>query len=326
MSRTPELAVIVPAYNVEEYLEECIESILASTYRPLSVVIVDDGAEDRTPEIADELAACHAEVSVIHQENAGLSAARNAGIDATDTPLIAFVDSDDRIPPTAYEAMVASLMKSGSGMAVGAVERFDSARHWTPWFVAEAHAVDQQRVTGHSFPPILWNVFAWSKVFRRDYFLRVAGAFPIGMLYEDQEISAKMYLSGEPFDILSQVVYYWRSREDDTSITQNKTSMYDLQQRIEVAGLTAKVVDARGDEEIREYWYRKLLNEDLWWYYRVVPQADAQFWDFLAKSVRDFVAHAPATAVVGGPAKRRDLIELCVRDDRRRFVDRLNRP
>ncbi|MDY6049917.1 MAG: glycosyltransferase family 2 protein [Corynebacterium sp.] len=327
MYNFPALDVIVPAYNVEEYLEGCVKSILAADYPSLKVTIVDDGSGDGTGQVADDLGSRYPEkVEVIHQENGGLSAARNTGIRATSNPYIAFVDADDKVSKHGYSKMATSMQRSGSKMAVGAVHRFNSKREWAPWFVDEAHSIDRLSVTGNSFPPILWNVFAWSKLFEREFFLRVAGEFPVGMLYEDQEVSAKLYLSGEPFDILSDVVYYWREREDGSSITENKIDVYDLEQRLEVARATERVIRELGDTDVVEYWYRKLLNEDLWWYFRVVRKASSQYWDTLCDGVAEFAERAPSTALVGGPSKRKDLLRLALRRNRGEFHKRLAKP
>ncbi|MDP9801228.1 glycosyltransferase involved in cell wall biosynthesis [Arcanobacterium wilhelmae] len=325
MTEFPSLAVIVPAYKVEAYLRDCVESLLTSDYPNFEVVIVDDGSPDDTGMIADQLATEDPRVRVIHKENGGLGAARNTGVEQTDSDLIAFVDSDDQVPSHAYSRMYEAMQKSGSGMVVGGVERFNSTRRWAPWFVEEAHSVERLGITGQQFPSILWNVFAWSKLFTRDYFKRVVGEFPVGVLYEDQEVSAKMYLGGEPFDVIPDIIYRWRERDDASSITQNKTSLDDLGQRLHVMKETEKVIQASGDEATKEYWYRKALNEDLWWYYRVVPQASWAFWLILCEGVRDIAANAPSSSIAGGPAKRHDLIRLAIRGDRQKFNMRLRK-
>lgn len=93
-------SVIVPVYKVEKYLEECVESILAQDYRPMEIVLVDDGSPDRSGEMCDRYAAEHPDIiRVIHKENGGLSSARNAGLDAARGEFIAFIDSDDKILP-----------------------------------------------------------------------------------------------------------------------------------------------------------------------------------------------------------------------------------
>jgi len=102
MSRETLLSVIVPVYNVEDYLVRCVDSILGQTYPHLEVILVNDGSRDGSGAICDTYAARDARVKVIHKENGGLSSARNAGMDAATGEYITFVDSDDWIEADAY--------------------------------------------------------------------------------------------------------------------------------------------------------------------------------------------------------------------------------
>lgn len=111
------LSVIVPVYKVEQYLSECLDSILASTYTKLEIILIDDGSPDRCPAICDEYARRDSRIRVIHQENRGLVAARNAGLAVATGTYIAFVDSDDAISPIMYEAMVSAIERTGADMA-----------------------------------------------------------------------------------------------------------------------------------------------------------------------------------------------------------------
>ena len=110
----PELiSVIVPIYNVERYLEKCIDSILAQTYRNLEVILIDDGSKDDSGTICDAYAAADSRVKVIHQQNGGAAAAKNAGLRAATGEYLSFVDADDWIDPQTYETALAA-----AGMAV----------------------------------------------------------------------------------------------------------------------------------------------------------------------------------------------------------------
>ena len=91
----PIISIIVPIYNVEEYLPKCIDSILNQTYKELEVILVDDGSPDSCGKICDRYAKKDERVKVIHQKNGGLSAARNSGLDCANGEYIGFVDSDD---------------------------------------------------------------------------------------------------------------------------------------------------------------------------------------------------------------------------------------
>ncbi|MFQ9359778.1 MAG: glycosyltransferase family 2 protein [Anaerobutyricum hallii] len=91
------ISVIVPIYNVDKYLEKCVNSILNQTYTNLEIILVDDGSPDRCPRICDNLAITDDRIKVIHQQNGGLSKARNVGIDVAKGVYLVFVDSDDTV-------------------------------------------------------------------------------------------------------------------------------------------------------------------------------------------------------------------------------------
>ena len=99
----PLLSVIVPVYNTERYLTTCLESILDQIYSNIEVIVVDDGSTDESGKICDEIAKRDSRVTVIHKDNAGLSSARNIGIQVASGKYIAFVDSDDFLDRNCYK-------------------------------------------------------------------------------------------------------------------------------------------------------------------------------------------------------------------------------
>jgi glycosyltransferase involved in cell wall biosynthesis len=112
------ISVIVPIYNVERYLEKCIDSIIVQSYPDLEIILVDDGATDRSGLICDEWVQRDARIRVIHKENGGLSDARNAGIEIATGAWYMFVDSDDFITPDTIERMYNAAVSTESQMAV----------------------------------------------------------------------------------------------------------------------------------------------------------------------------------------------------------------
>ena len=104
------ISVIVPVYQVEEYLEKCIESIINQTYKNLEIILVDDGSKDKCPSICDRYQKMDNRIVVIHKENGGLSSARNAGLDIATGELVTFVDSDDYIEADML-AVLASILE-----------------------------------------------------------------------------------------------------------------------------------------------------------------------------------------------------------------------
>lgn len=111
---TPKITVIIPVYNVEKYLRKCLDSVINQTYTNLEIICVDDGSPDNSGAILDEYSQKDSRIIVIHQENAGVSAARNRGLDIATGEYIAFVDSDDWLEPQCYELAVAEFLKDNN--------------------------------------------------------------------------------------------------------------------------------------------------------------------------------------------------------------------
>ncbi|GAA1628807.1 hypothetical protein GCM10009700_15630 [Brevibacterium sanguinis] len=313
----PQLAVIVPAYNVDEYLTACVKSVISQSFTNWEMIIVDDGSPGRTGEIADQLAGTDERITVIHQENQGLGAARNTGIAASSAPFMTFIDSDDFIPAGAFEKMMTSLNATGSDVAIGAIDRFNSKRHWTPFWVELVHDEYRQSITAKDLPPVMWDVFACNKIFKRETWDKYVGKFPVGTLYEDQECTAKLFVNDARLDILPEIVYHWRHREDGQSITQQKSNIDDLKQRLKVAGDVQAIIESY-DEAYRQYWYTKCLGEDLFYYYREVPRTGKEFFEALQTGTEQFYNSAPDESIAKMAPERRWLAYLVAfgsRDD-----------
>mgnify|MGYP003302353025 CR=1 FL=1 len=110
----PLISVIVPVYNVEKYLDRCIESIVNQTYKNLEIILIDDGSTDNSPQICDELEKKDKRIKVIHKENSGVSSARNVGLDNAKGDYIGFVDSDDFIEKDMYSLMLKKIESTNS--------------------------------------------------------------------------------------------------------------------------------------------------------------------------------------------------------------------
>ena len=111
------ISIVIPVYNQEDYLERCLDSVLGQTYRDLEILLIDDGSTDRSPEICDLYAASDNRVVVIHQENRGLSGARNTGIENASSDLIMFCDADDEMLPAMVETLKKLMEKTGADIA-----------------------------------------------------------------------------------------------------------------------------------------------------------------------------------------------------------------
>lgn len=281
----PILSVIVPCYKVEAYLRGTLDTILAQNEIPIEVIVVDDGSPDKSGQIAREYAANDPRIIVIAQNNAGLGAARNTGINAAKGKYLTFADSDDYIPRGSYKAMVDQLEASGSDFVVGSVERKRGTKTWIPEWAQNVHAADRIGGTLSDDPELLKDVFAWNKVFRRSFWDQHISEFPVDIRYEDQTPTATAYTVSKKFDVIKRVVYTWVIREDGTSITQQKAKIEDLEDRLEVMRSVANVLQTNTEQEIFDQWLLKSVGFDLKPYYDQIPRTDDDYWSALSSGV-----------------------------------------
>lgn len=122
------VSVIIPVYNVDRYLKKCIKSVLGQTYRNLEIILVDDGSKDKSPEICDKFARVDDRIIVIHKKNAGVSIARNVGIEHSRGEYLCFVDSDDFIPNDAIQSLYYGMIDSSSDLCCGTWAKISSKR------------------------------------------------------------------------------------------------------------------------------------------------------------------------------------------------------
>lgn len=285
-AESPLLSVVMCVHDVETYLAEALQSVLGQSIASLEVVVVDDGSTDDSAAIAADLAAGDGRVRVVRQPNAGLGAARNAGVRHARGAFLTFCDGDDVVPPGSYEAMMAALDRSGSDMVVGTVERLAGRGRRMGRLMRENHARRRMGVTLDDMPQMLADVFAVNKVFRRSFWDRTGLRFPEGTRYEDQPTMTRAFLATDRFDVLAQTVYLWRKREDRSSITQNRHRIEDLRDRLATKRTTTEAVMA-ARPDLRELWFGTILPVDVWSYFEAAPSSSDEYWRVLREATRE---------------------------------------
>ncbi|WP_152626658.1 glycosyltransferase family 2 protein, partial [Streptacidiphilus carbonis] len=280
----PRLSVVVPIYNVELYLEECLASLAAQTFERFEVVMVDDGSTDSSAVIAEAFAQRDPRFRLVQQENKGLGPARNTGTAEMhpDGEFLAFVDSDDIVPPTAYQLMIETLEQSGSDFVAGNVHRF-RAVGTNPSWVHQA-PFWKTRIGTHisEHPALVTDRTAWNKVYRRSFWDEHAMQYP-GILYEDAPVSIPLHYLAKRVDALSEPIYLWRMREvGSKSITQNSTDPKGLIDRLASIGMVRAFLKARAgsdprfDAHLRAYDHNVLI-EELEMFFRSLPRAGEDY-------------------------------------------------
>lgn len=318
------VGVVVPAWGVEQWLPATLDSLLAQTHTAWRAVVVDDGSPDRSGEIAEAYAARDPRITVLHTENGGLGAARNRGTAVVEGDYLAFVDSDDVLPPDSFAHSVGLLETSGSDFVAASLLRVEAEPPtgkgaFVPRWMARLHAEERTGLRIADHPEMLGDVFAHNKMFRRSFWDAHALSWPEGVRYEDQPATTRAFLAGR-FDVTPHVTYHWQIRSDGSSITQQRTSLKDLEDRWATKRMALESVVAHGDREVTEVFTTQVLPGDLWVYLHAVPDCEDAWWACLRNGIEEFWGPAGSTGAdlrdsILSPAMR--LAAWLVAQDRR---------
>ena len=284
------ISVIVPVYNVEAYLETCLESLAQQSVSDLEVVMVDDGSTDESAAIAERYVERDPRFKLVRQRNAGLGAARNTGVPHATGDLLAFVDSDDVVPRHAYELLRGALDRTGSDFASGNVMRL------TPFGMTKAGFVgrvfDRSRLKTHitRFPALVNDRTAWNKLFRRSFWDEHGFRFPEGVYYEDIPVTLPAHYLAMSVDLIDEPVYLWRVREgSDLSITQRRTEPKALRDRVSAVDSVSRFLAEHKFFVSKAVYDRSAIGQDLRFFLDVLPSADPEYHRLFLDLVNGFI-------------------------------------
>jgi len=305
--RGPLLSIVVPVYQVEEYLDACLTSLRRQYYRSVEIVVVDDGSTDGSRAIAERHAAQDRRVRVVVRENGGLSAARNTGVEAAMGELLTFVDSDDLVHPGGYRAAVESLEASGSDFAILPYERLRGRSRETPRWIADLYAAPRRGVTIATDPDLLVHATAWSKVYRREFWDRAALRFTENVVYEDQDVTASAHVAARAVDVVTEKNYVWRHRPRSITREFSAHTMHGFMDAVETS---LRILDAVPGA--RRERARQVLSNDMPHYVRQLPRVgDPAYEAALAERLPALLAEVePADLRAECPAEMRVAFEL----------------
>ena len=215
MKDEPLISVIVPIYNVEKYLNRCIDSIIAQTYKNIEIILIDDGSPDNCGAICDEYATKDSRIKVIHKKNGGLSDARNAGIDIAKGKYISFIDSDDFVSRYFIETLYKCLVENNADISSlthgvsfedgddDSVKFMNSDNDFSCETVWPDDAIE------YMFYQTIPTGVQW-RLYKRAIFNELR--FPVGYLYEDVATTYKAFMLAEKIVLIYANAYAYRHR------------------------------------------------------------------------------------------------------------------
>ncbi len=250
------VSVIVPVYNVEKYLTQCIDSFIAQTYKNIEIILVDDGSTDRSGEICDEFKQKDSRIIVIHKENGGISSARNKALDIAKGEYICFVDSDDFVHPRYVEILLGAALDNDCRIAQCSFIHFISDKR-----LGEKSEEAPGRVSVRKGTEVCGAIYApggvistvvWTKIYHKSIWKK--RRFPSGKIHEDLFVTFEILYECERVAIIDQKLYYYRKTPD--SVTNMALDMRRLQY-FEAMDRHLSFYKSKGDMEM----YRRCMAD-----------------------------------------------------------------
>lgn len=277
------ISIIVPIYNIEQYLPQCIESICNQTYRDLEIVLVNDGSTDGCRDICESYRKKDSRIVVIHKENMGLVSARKAGMRAASGEYIAYVDGDDWIEPVMYERMYQAITKQNVDVVMcGRYE--DTGNFHKPVFhgIAEGK-YEKAALIEEVYPRMIvndaffeWGIFpsVWDKLFRRDCIERFQMAVDERIVMgEDAACVYPCLLHADSVYIMRECLYHYRQTASSMVKRQQDYAKEREQFRILYRSVHAQFEKDASIYDLRQQWKRYVL-------FLMIPRADGLYAEF----------------------------------------------
>ena len=251
------ISVVIPIYNVEKYLNKCIESIINQSYSNLEIILIDDGSKDTSGIMCDSYVLKDNRIKVIHKENGGLSDARNVGIEKEKGEYIVFIDSDDWIDEKMIEILYNVIKKNNSDISI------------CDYFLAYSEEIQTQKedieIINLSNIEALKKIYdkdlgvcmivAWNKLYKRNLF-KDDIRYPYGKIHEDEFTTYKLLYKAEKISYTNQKMYYYRQRENSITSSFNKKRLDCLEAFDERTKYMKYIVknESLYKETLREYY------------------------------------------------------------------------
>lgn len=227
------ISVIITVYNVRPYLQMCVESVFAQTFRNLEIILVDDGSTDGSGGLCDALAGQDSRVRVIHQPNSGVAIARNTGLDAVTGDWLYFVDSDDAISPVTLAHLWTACIRTKADVGIGDFIRFsemevpqERRENSMETFGTEEGLRRMLMNEGYGHQP-------WGKLYRRKLWEKLR--FTPGLLYEDHELLYDVLMGAEKIVKIEDALYFYRMQEGSimhSAIREKNLTLVDTAEKV----------------------------------------------------------------------------------------------
>lgn len=221
------ISIIVPIYNVEEYLSKCIESLLNQTYRNIEILLVNDGSTDNCKNICEQFEEKDSRIKLINKKNGGLSDARNAGLKVAKGEYVTFVDSDDYIENNYIEVLYNLIKKYNAEISIANCKVIkEHCKNNNLKVKLEEKCIDSKTCLNEMLYSDFYYISACAKLYKKDLFKNIQ--FPKGKLFEDVGTTYKLIMKSNKIACSNKEIYYYVIRNNSITTCEFKEKHYDL--------------------------------------------------------------------------------------------------
>ncbi len=221
----PKVSVIVPVYNVEKYLAKCLDSLVHQTLKEIEIIVVNDGSTDQSQKIIDTFSNKYSDkIKAFIKPNGGLSDARNFGLKHASGEFVGFIDSDDYAELDMFEKMYDLALKNDSDLVVCDLEYVfeDESKS----YIMKGYEPKLNQIVSKSI--FLAPLFAWNKLYKREFFVTSGLSFPKGLWYEDILVTVPLFALANNIQYLNQVGVHYLQRSSSIMGSKDNPKMHDI--------------------------------------------------------------------------------------------------
>ncbi len=300
----PKISVVVPIYKVENYLRECVDSILSQTLKDIEVILVDDGSPDGCPEIVDVYAQRDKRVVAVHQENAGYSAAVNRGIQLAKGEYVGIIESDDWIEPTMYEKLYASAKKYDTDVTKGMFTSYNSTLPvgTRDEVFRNFLGIDLDLAPDGAFEITEWpqlvgfHASIWSAIYRAEFIKKIKIPETAGASYQDLPFMADFCCRAKRISVVKEPFVHWRN--DPNQGNSTSANGQKLLLMVQNTLLAAKVIEKAGKmPALAEAFYAQAMWANIGFFRRIEGRYKREYYRKLREVFRPVAERAES---VGG--------------------------
>lgn len=308
------------------YLEETLLSLVNQTMiEDIEVLMIDDGSTDNSRYITEKYALDYDNFHVYHKENEGQAIARNFGIEHANGDYIAFLDSDDYLPTNAYEILYDLALKNNTDMVCGNALRFASYNVWEDIIFKNSFNTISKDIDStdlREFPQFVWDTVTWNKLYKKEFLIENNLRFPNSKIFfEDLLFSLESYFLANTITLTKEIIYYWRFRNDHTSVTQQEEDVKNFTDRLNILKTIEEFCNKYGvNNEIMHELYLKWINHDLKFYIKRFDKFPEDSLRYLFDQIYEVVHLIPREIIDGLNSYKRVVFEMILNRDFDNFV------